>query len=864
MNPILTFVQLAKDHLLSIFTLPVITATLMVATCMIACASEKESPTDSVAPLSWKQNLNSEITLTVSADAENVHFTLQGDPIDATTPLSIQLAIGHKQEGSAIIPYAKDIEGSTTFLSFRAYAHHTIVGTPLSSTRYTRTWEKFLWGDRFEAENEFTAKWDKDTLKIQVPRETFQDKTYTPFAVIIKDLKANNGWGQLIACTDPSTLPTTGDAYLSRHFAINLSATTADQFITLHNRHHNNGERLRIYQLLVRTFGNVNETRKPNGTLKENGVGKFNDINDAAITSLKEMGFNCLWLTGVIQQATATDYSEIGQPADDPDLLKGIAGSPYAIRDYFDVCPDYAVNPKNRIEEFKQLIERIHSHKMKVLIDFVPNHVARSYNSDIAPDHNFGTKGRAGQGDDRSVFFDPNNNFFYLQKSDDGPPLKLPTCDGPNGKPISPTCKVPGIQCDGLFDGEMDHGKVTGNDHATWKPDIGSWYETIKLNYGFHFLQREIREYPHGKHADRPIPDTWHKMDKVIAHWQSLGVDGFRCDMAHMVPPEFWRWLINRARERNPHVIFTAEAYNDDPAKVPSGNPVVASMGNVMIDLLEAGFDSVYDDPTYDKIKDIYDHGKSANEIEGAMKLTQPYIFHNSLRYAENHDEIRIASPKEWGGVGMQVGRSASAILYGLSSAPIMLYHGQEVGEPALGSEGFGGDDGRTSIFDYWSIPELAKWVNGHAYDGGKLSDEQKALRAFYSKLVNITSAPPFTSGHYVSLQEANRSALKVEGSEDAGRWLFTFARTDGASGKTILAVINLHKDRPAKDLTITIPKESAAIMGLKQATQAKEILSTAQDTPLEVEVKPEGEDSYKLHLAEIPPLTPYYFEFKP
>lgn len=863
MNCLFSLVQVVKEHPLFPPTLPFLTATCLMATYLIACASEKEPAAQTPATLTWKQNLTPDITLTITSDATNVHFTLQGTPLDATGPLSIQLAIGDKQSGSAIIPYAKDIEGSTTFLSFRAHTHHTIVGTALSHTLYTRNWEKHLWGDRKKAENEYTAKWDNDTLKIQVPRETFLNKTYAPFAIIIKDLSNNEGWGRLIASTDSSTLPTTGDAYLPRHLALNLSADALDAFITLHNRHQNDGERLRIYQLLVRTFGNINETRKPNGTLKENGVGKFNDINDAAIASIKEMGFNTIWLTGIIQQATATDYSEIGQPADDVDLLKGLAGSPYAIRDYFDVCPDYAVDPKNRIEEFKALIERLHKHNIKALIDFVPNHVARSYDSDIAPEHNFGTKGRGGKGDDRSVFFDPNNNFFYLKPDADGPPLKMPTCDGPNGNPISPTCKVPGIKCDGLFDGEMDHGKVTGNNHATWKPDIGSWYETIKLNYGFHFLETNIREYPHGKHPDRPIPDTWHKMDKIIAYWQSLGVDGFRCDMAHMVPPEFWRWLIDRARERNPQVIFTAEAYNDDPAKVPSGNPVIASMGNVMIDLLDAGFDSVYDDPTYDTIKDIYDHGRSANEIEEAMKLSRPYIFHNSLRYGENHDEIRIASPKEWGGVGMQVGRSASAILYGLSPAPIMLYHGQEVGEPALSAEGFGGDDGRTSIFDYWSIPELTKWVNGHAYDGGKLSDEQKELRIFYSRLIQITSKPPFTQGHYISLQNANRSNLKVQGSEDGGRWLFTYARTDGPTGKTVLAIANLHKDKPAQEITLTIPKEAASIIGLKQTTQAIEILSTAQDSPLKAEIKADG-DAYTLSIAEIPPLTPYYFEFKP
>ncbi|NJM37342.1 MAG: alpha-amylase, partial [Akkermansiaceae bacterium] len=161
-------------------------------------------------------------------------------------------------------------------------------------------------------------------------------------------------------------------------------------------------KRLVIYQLFVRTFGNTNETRKINGALAENGCGKFFDINDAALSSLKEMGFTHLWLTGVLEQASGTAYP--ARPADDPDILKGIAGSPYAIKDYFDVCPDYAVDPEKRLEEFKELLGRCAAHGLKVIIDFVPNHVARSYKSDVRPEFSFG------RDDDRSVFFDRENH----------------------------------------------------------------------------------------------------------------------------------------------------------------------------------------------------------------------------------------------------------------------------------------------------------------------------------------------------------------------------------------------------------------------------------------------------------------------
>ena len=143
-----------------------------------------------------------------------------------------------------------------------------------------------------------------------------------------------------------------------------------------------------------------------------------------------------------------------------------------------------------------------------------------------------------------------------------------------------------------------------------------------------------------------------------------------------------------------------------------------------MFDLLNAGFTAVYDDPTYKAIKKIYDGPGWANDIDAAR--ADEFIFDNSLRYAENHDEVRLAARAEWDGTGMRIGPAVSAILYGLSRGPVMVYNGQEVGEPAAGVEGFGGDDARTSIFDYWSMPELVKWANGGKFDGGKLSAEQK------------------------------------------------------------------------------------------------------------------------------------------
>lgn len=531
-------------------------------------------------------------------------------------------------------------------------------------------------------------------------------------------------------------------------------------------------ERPVIYQLFVRHFSNVNETREPNGPLAKNGVGKFDEINDAALKSLRELGITHVWLTGVLQQATRTDYTAIGQPADDPDICKGQAGSPYAIKDYFDVCPDYAMDPAKRLDEFQALVDRCHQHELKVLLDFVPNHVARSYVSDVRPDLSFGAQ------DDRTKFFAPDNSFFYLRLG--APPLRLPTQGQPG--------------CDGLFEGEREFGRVTGNNAATWTPSKDDWFETVKLNYGWNYLD------------GRPKPDafanpprTWEVMDAVLAHWQERGVDGFRCDMAHMVPMQFWRFAIDKARARKASVLFLAEAYDNDKAKTTDGNVLDA--------LLEAGFDAVYDDPAYDLVKSIYDGPKWANDLDDLIDNTPR--FHRSLRYAENHDEVRLANPKHWRGAGMNVGRPVSALLFALGRGPVMIYNGQEVGEPALGAEGYGGDDGRTTIFDYWSMPEFVRWVCAHRYDGAALRSEQKALREFYAALLRAVREPVFARGTVSSvtrLNSTNPSFGRIGNERSSGHWLAAFLRLSREDKTAVLVVANLHPSETMKDVTIDLP----------------------------------------------------------
>lgn len=537
-----------------------------------------------------------------------------------------------------------------------------------------------------------------------------------------------------------------------------------------------------IYQLMVRTFGNTHATCKANGTLAENGCGKFDDITSAALDSLKTMGFTHLWLTGVLEQASGTAYPN--RPADDPDILKGIAGSPYAIRDYFDVCPDYALDPDKRLDEFKELLGRCKQHGFKVIIDFVPNHVARSYDSDVRPDLSFGA------GDRHDVFFDRDNHFFYLHSGHPGggPPLRLPTA----GKP----------GCDGLFAAESSFGRVTGNNGITWAPSIHDWYETVKLNYGHDFTTgRGTGHLPGLAASPAEVPKTWRTMDEILGYWQAMGVDGFRADMAHMIPMEFWRWVVNRCRSRDPKVFFAAEAYDNDPAKLTDGH--------VLDELLKAGFDAVYDDPSYDVLEGIYESVKWANDLD-PLTFTGKR-FHKSLRYAENHDEVRLASPKEWGGLGMKVGKPVSAVLFAMGRGPLMLYHGQEVGEPAAD------DNPRTSIFDYVSMPEFVKWVNHGKYDGGLLSDGQKSLRAWYGKLIQATKARAFTGGEFYGLNHANKynPAFGRVGDESvSGHWLYAFLRRDSKSGQAFLIVANFHGEETLRDVKIRIPKDARMFLG--------------------------------------------------
>ena len=520
-----------------------------------------------------------------------------------------------------------------------------------------------------------------------------------------------------------------------------------------------------MYQLLPRLFGNKKNVNKYYGTLEENGVGKFNDINNNALKEIKAMGVSHVWYTGIIEHALLSDYTRYGIPLDDADVVKGRAGSPYAIKDYYDVDPDLAVNVPERMKEFEQLVSRTHAAGLKVIIDFVPNHVARRYLSDAKPKD----VKDLGESDDNSLAFSPKNNFYYLP----GQPFEVPKGYISLGMDTFPTK-------DGKF--EEIPAKATGNNQFTSSPKLTDWFETVKLNYGVDIQNN-------GKKFFDPVPDTWLKMKDILVYWAGKNVDGFRCDMAEMVPVEFWNWVIPQVKAVNEDIIFIAEIYN--PAQYKN--------------YLETGkFNYLYDKvQLYDTLRSMVNGERSSLDIH-AVQESLSGINESMLHFLENHDEQRIASKYFAGGPWKAL--PAMVISATIDRGPVMIYSGQEVGEPGAGEEGFQVDDGRTTIFDYWGVPEHQKWMNGGRFNGDSLSAEQKQLRQFYSDLLNLSAKnPAINQGEYVDLTAFNINAGNFNDKVHA------FMRFAGQERLLVLTTFN-DKDQTIK---VQIPKDVISKLSL-------------------------------------------------
>lgn len=466
--------------------------------------------------------------------------------------------------------------------------------------------------------------------------------------------------------------------------------------------------KLIIYQIFTRLFGNDNANRKISGSIQENGCGKFADITPQALRSIRRLGATHVWFTGVIAHSSRTDYSAYGIPGNHPAIVKGEAGSPYAIRDYYDVDPDLAVDPALRMSEYEALIQRTHEAGLGVIMDFVPNHVSRQYHSAVCP------KGITdlGADDDKDKAFDPQNNFYYM----------------------------PGTPLQGSFD--MTAGaseayaeipaRATGNDRFDPYPEVNDWYETVKLNYGVDYCGQ-------GTSFD-PLPDTWKKMLQILLYWAGKGVDAFRCDMAEMVPAEFWHYAIAEVKKQYPSLSFIAEIYN------PAAYRHYISFG---------GFDYLYDKVgLYDTLRAVCCGYAPARNITGCWQSIDGIQSH-MLNFLENHDEQRIASDFFAGDARKAI--PALLVSATMHTSPFMLYFGQEWGERGMDAEGFSGLDGRTTIFDYWSLDAMTRWKNGGKYSENLFTPEEAELRQAYARLLNLcTKEKAISEGTFYDLMYVN------------------------------------------------------------------------------------------------------------
>lgn len=461
-----------------------------------------------------------------------------------------------------------------------------------------------------------------------------------------------------------------------------------------------------IYQIFTRLYGNKKNANIPAGSIEENGCAKMNDITAKQLERIASMGFTHVWFTGLIEHATQTDYSANGIKADHPAVVKGRAGSPYAIKDYYDIDPDLAVNVKQRMKEFNALLKRTHQAGLKLVIDFVPNHVARQYNSDAHPK---GVKD-LGEDDDTTKAFDPNNNFYYLEGQ------TLHTNFDTERRAKQPYSEYP--------------AKATGNDCFNAWPSRNDWYETVKLNYGIDIMNGR---QPHFS----PTPSTWLKMTDILLFWCKKGVDAFRCDMAEMVPAEFWEYAISKVRSKYPHVQFIAEVYNPNEYR----------------HYIASGFDYLYDKVgLYDTLRAIVTEGRSASCITGCWQAVDD-IRQHMLNFLENHDEQRIASAYFAGDARKALPALAVSCLMG--SNPFMVYAGQEIGEPGMDAEGFSGSDGRTTIFDYWNPQSLQKLTADNIE--AKLNADETSLYNYYKKIISLArNQPALNDGVFYDLQYAN------------------------------------------------------------------------------------------------------------
>ncbi len=557
-----------------------------------------------------------------------------------------------------------------------------------------------------------------------------------------------------------------------------------------------------IYQVFTRLFGNDSTANQPNGDRVINGCGSMAAFTSKALGEIRGLGVTHIWYTGIIEHATQTDYSAYGIATDHPAIVKGKAGSVYAIKDYYDVDPDLATSVPARMKEFENLVARTHRAGLKVIIDFVPNHVARTYHSDACPEG----VSDLGADDDTTQAFSPKNNFYYY----------------------------PGQSFTGDFDlwaGQAEPyteqpARATGNDVFSPHAGRNDWYETVKLNYGVDYADGR------SKHFD-PIPSTWRKMLNILLFWADKGIDGFRCDMAEMVPSEFWGWVIPQVQAAHPGIIFIAEIYGPDAYRRY---------------LTEGRFDYLYDKVgLYDTLRAVTVGQANAESITCCWQAVDDIRPH-MLSFLENHDEQRIASDF-FAGDGER-GRAPMLVAATISTGPVMIYFGQELGERGMDAEGFSGRDGRTTIFDYWTVDAVSRWRNKGKFDGRRLTPQEVDLRQFYATLLNLCNREAaIREGDFFDLMYANAPSQHFNPHRH-----YTYLRHAG--NEVILFVANF--DDCDADIEVSIPQHAFELYSMKPAEHiaATELLTGqavtvdfTPDKPVKVNVPANSGIALKMNL---------------
>ena len=385
---------------------------------------------------------------------------------------------------------------------------------------------------------------------------------------------------------------------------------------------------------------------------------------------------------------------------------------------------------------------------MKVLIDFVPNHVSRDYGKaglvmqqeSLPP---------LGSGDDCSVHWKPENDFYYYP----GQSLILP---------------VSGMKSEGYYESPA---KASGNCFSP-APDKNAWYETIRLNY-----------------CDFHTP-TWDKMLDIVRYWCRKGVDGFRCDMVEMVPWQFMKWLIESIKAEFHDVIFIAEVY-------------VKEMYCHYIETV--GFDFLYDKSgLYDTLRAVVEGHGTARAVTWNWQMLgdlQPHM----LNFLENHDEQRFASPF----FGKDAGRTPAPLCASMlfNASPFMIYFGEEIGEPGMDEEGFSGRDGRTTIFDCWSVASLSR-LDKYIHGGEGLTEEEKATLSVFREAASLSSAQAVSEGKTFDLGYCNAGSRGFN--PDCH---FAFLR--GTGDDTLLFVCNFSGEDTSMD--VLVPEEAVRYLGMKK-----------------------------------------------